>query len=396
MAFSVDIAPVRNRSTPLPTRRAPSSSNEASCINKSDNRTTDPQPLSRVAVVDALIHIAAVILDLVWHPSQVQEKHGSGHHRTIQSTKHFIQEILRRSRSSFYVLQLSLFYLIRLRNRALMNAAHAPALTDNNPDLIHLPADNRDNSSLLPTPTLPSPPHSEPEDQEAVCIKAELLEVSTGPTTPPAWRQHLNLPQHDAANTQSNAFASSRRTLPPPLPLALQQPPPVTRDSHRAFLACLILASKYLDDRTHSARAWSQFSGLPLWQINELEREALLGLGHALHVGPVVGGDGGGFSGFCTMTMQKAVQLAKIRARLAAARNAGQPQPLKRQERVSILSTSQPLQPQQRECRLTAAEAAAAFAIVELGRKRRISASELNDNPVLARQGRKRVCTGAE
>jgi hypothetical protein len=51
---------------------------------------------------------------------------------------------------------------------------------------------------------------------------------------------------------------------------------PVDRASDRAlqcgrrmFLAALILASKYLQDRNYSARAWSKISGLNTQEINQ-------------------------------------------------------------------------------------------------------------------------------
>ncbi|PKY30039.1 hypothetical protein RhiirB3_297993, partial [Rhizophagus irregularis] len=39
----------------------------------------------------------------------------------------------------------------------------------------------------------------------------------------------------------------------------------------RMFLAALIVASKYLQDRNYSNRAWSKISGLPVHEINANE-----------------------------------------------------------------------------------------------------------------------------
>lgn len=52
----------------------------------------------------------------------------------------------------------------------------------------------------------------------------------------------------------------------------------------RMFLTSLILASKYLQDRNYSARAWSKISGLPLKEINDNERRFLSIVSWDLHV----------------------------------------------------------------------------------------------------------------
>lgn len=52
----------------------------------------------------------------------------------------------------------------------------------------------------------------------------------------------------------------------------------------RMFLTALILASKYLQDRNYSARAWSKISGLPVSEINENERQYLELIKYNLHM----------------------------------------------------------------------------------------------------------------
>lgn len=52
----------------------------------------------------------------------------------------------------------------------------------------------------------------------------------------------------------------------------------------RMFLAALILASKYLQDRNYSAKAWSKMSGLPVKEINANERTFLAKIDWKLHV----------------------------------------------------------------------------------------------------------------
>lgn len=52
----------------------------------------------------------------------------------------------------------------------------------------------------------------------------------------------------------------------------------------RMFLSALMLASKYLQDRNYSARAWSKISGLRSNEINENEREYLQKIDYQLHI----------------------------------------------------------------------------------------------------------------
>ncbi|KAI1617468.1 hypothetical protein EDD37DRAFT_551788, partial [Exophiala viscosa] len=52
----------------------------------------------------------------------------------------------------------------------------------------------------------------------------------------------------------------------------------------RMFLSALMLASKYLQDRNYSARAWSKISGLRSNEINENERNYLQIIDYELHV----------------------------------------------------------------------------------------------------------------
>jgi len=52
----------------------------------------------------------------------------------------------------------------------------------------------------------------------------------------------------------------------------------------RMFLAALMLASKYIQDRNYSTRAWSKISGLRSAEINENEREYLMAINYDLHI----------------------------------------------------------------------------------------------------------------
>jgi hypothetical protein len=52
----------------------------------------------------------------------------------------------------------------------------------------------------------------------------------------------------------------------------------------RMFLAALILASKYLQDRNYSARAWSKISGLNTLEINQNEMAFVVAVNWKLHI----------------------------------------------------------------------------------------------------------------
>lgn len=56
----------------------------------------------------------------------------------------------------------------------------------------------------------------------------------------------------------------------------------------RMFLAALILASKYLQDRNYSARAWSKISGLNTLEINMNEMSFLTAVNWRLHISEAV------------------------------------------------------------------------------------------------------------
>ena len=53
----------------------------------------------------------------------------------------------------------------------------------------------------------------------------------------------------------------------------------------RMFLASLIVASKYLQDRNYANNAWSKICGLPVREINEIERRFLKLIDYNLFIG---------------------------------------------------------------------------------------------------------------
>lgn len=132
------------------------------------------------------------IVEAIWPTSSVVARNESGN-SSVLPLRAFIQETLRRSRTSYSTLQVALYYLILIR------------------------------------------PH---------------------------------VPSHDFTMEQPDDRHASK---------AIQC-------GRRMFLAALILASKYLQDRNYSARAWSKISGLNTREINDNELAFLLAVNWKLHV----------------------------------------------------------------------------------------------------------------
>lgn len=132
------------------------------------------------------------IVETIWPTSSVVPRNESGNN-TVLPLRTFIQETLRRSRTSYSTLQVALYYLI--------------------------------------------------------LIKPHIPECD------------FTMEQPDDCHT-SHALQCGRRM----------------------FLAALILASKYLQDRNYSARAWSKISGLNTLEINQNEMAFLLAVNWKLHI----------------------------------------------------------------------------------------------------------------
>lgn len=136
---------------------------------------------------------ATQMVEVIWPLSVPSSRCETSSGRGVLPLRTFIQETLRRSRTSYSTLQVALYYLILIK-------AHVP--------------------------------------------------------------------KHDFTMEQPEDVASLR---------ALQC-------GRRMFLAALILASKYLQDRNYSARAWSKISGLKVCEINTNEMAFLGAVNWKLHI----------------------------------------------------------------------------------------------------------------
>lgn len=137
---------------------------------------------------------ATYIVEAIWPTSSVPCSNDFGTSTSVLPLRKFIEETLRRSRTSYSTLQVGLYYLILIK------------------------------------------PH---------------------------------IPSHDFTMEQTDESHASR----------------VLQCGRRMFLAALILASKWLQDRNYSARAWSKISGLKVSEINENEMAFLAAVNWKLHIG---------------------------------------------------------------------------------------------------------------
>ncbi|KAI1125776.1 hypothetical protein F5Y10DRAFT_224398 [Nemania abortiva] len=163
-----------------------------SAVTRNGPPTLARQSDRKVNFVDNLVDSSTQIVEAIWPLASIFHRQESGH-KGVLPLRTFIQETLRRSRTSYSTLQVALYYLILIK------------------------------------------PH---------------------------------VPNHDFTMEQPDDTHAVR---------ALQC-------GRRMFLAALILASKYLQDRNYSARAWSKISGLATQEINQNEMAFLSAVSWKLHI----------------------------------------------------------------------------------------------------------------
>ncbi|KAM0560995.1 hypothetical protein ACHAPJ_003495 [Fusarium lateritium] len=175
--------PAELRQNPRRTSNGPRTACPPALVRQSDRK---------VNFVDSLVDSSTQIVEAIWPLSSVVCRNELGS-KAVLPLRTFIQETLRRSRTSYSTLQVALYYLILIK-------PHVP----------------KHNFTM-----------EQPEDRHA-----------------------------------DRALQCGRRM----------------------FLAALILASKYLQDRNYSARAWSKISGLNTQEINQNEIAFLLAVNWKMHI----------------------------------------------------------------------------------------------------------------
>lgn len=150
--------------------------------------------------------MSAEIIDSIWNPARDSK---------VVSTRNFIHEILKRSKATYSTLQISLFYLFRVKKR------------------VH---DRLQTRHRMP----PSPPLSPPRDN----------------------------------NSSGHVGAKKNRDRMEDMMLC----------GRRMFLASLMVASKYLQDKNYRNRAWAKIAGLDLKEVNTAELAFLRLIDYKLHI----------------------------------------------------------------------------------------------------------------
>lgn len=176
----------------------------------------------------------------------------------LASMRSFVQEVLRRSRTSGTVLQTALCYVEAIRAKV--------------PDLIR-----RDNEEPRTATEAQNEDSAVGTSLDGLELSSENVALAGGPLA----TVRIDRTEHEAIDFfseprpgEDNVLARKTSTSLSPLP-SLPSPLLCPR---RTFLASLILASKFMQDKCYSNRAWAKLSGLPPREIGRCERA----LGEAL------------------------------------------------------------------------------------------------------------------
>ncbi len=191
--------------------------------------------------------------------------------------KTFVHEVLRRSRTSCSVLQTALCYIEALRPRVpeLVHQEHTGEGIRGEVDQ-GVRVLSQDDPRLLESP--------KEVDIDEVIDPVHFADSEFGDDAPPTVRMLddslLTMPDTTAPYQVEKKSRTSSEDLPslPPLPSPLLCP-------RRTFLASLILASKFMQDKCYSNRAWAKLAGLPAREIGRCERALGEALGWRLWVG---------------------------------------------------------------------------------------------------------------
>lgn len=194
-------------------------------------------------------------------PTPLQHDSSSRH---IRPLKGFVHEVVRRSRTSQGVLQTALCYLEAVRMKVPdVLRRHNREGAGPNPDdvaesrIIIGDPDDDGFSATVDTST------SNWDSVPTVRIDDDDEPLPTAPQTQPM----LFSPDSDTSSSMSDAASPPAYTPQPSHSL----PSPILCP-RRTFLACLILASKFMQDRSYSNRAWAKLAGLPPREIGRCER----------------------------------------------------------------------------------------------------------------------------
>ncbi|KAG0062937.1 hypothetical protein BGZ89_010289 [Linnemannia elongata] len=258
-----------------------------------------------------LIDTAAIVIESIWPPlpgsSECPQKQKGLPLRT------FIQETLKRSRSSYSTLQTALFYLYKIRNKVpcaylkrrqdqlyahqtlpssftAAGLATPPASPYHQQNLSEFPnnVQGPDYFSVRKMdckPSLPSPLSSNCSMASASpasvsgyspCSSASPSSTTSSPDSSSASPCPSSSAAASCTATSSASAGSSSSSS--------SQSNRIIYCGRRTFLASLMVASKYLQDRNYSNKAWAKISGLSIKEINANELVFLKLIDYSLFV----------------------------------------------------------------------------------------------------------------
>lgn len=198
----------------------------------------------------------------------------SGESENLLPMKTFVHEVLRRSRTSGNILQAALCYLEAIRSKVpeILQQERMGIRAHYQPDTLIQPATEAElareaeftREAELAALEEPFVIAGSDDPLKTVVSKDCDADFDAQDIFEPKSSECSSL---DAQPSESSTLSSTSSSLPSPLLCP-----------RRAFLASLILASKFFQDKCYSNRAWAKLSGLPPREIGRCERA----LGQAL------------------------------------------------------------------------------------------------------------------
>ncbi|GAA5937524.1 hypothetical protein JCM3775_001256 [Rhodotorula graminis] len=211
--------------------------------------------------VTSLVGASVLAIESIWGPSSpassaspAPSSLSAASNPGVLPLQWFVKEVLRRSRTSCSTLQLALYYLHKSRREIRDAVARADA---SRTEIVRLEQELKAVRARAASPSLassssyPSPPRSPSDELDAAhAVHASALASELGERF------------SELVEAQNSPVLCGRRM----------------------FLAALISASKYLQDRNYSNRAWAKISGLAVGEINKNERAFLKVIQFQLHL----------------------------------------------------------------------------------------------------------------
>ncbi|KLO14634.1 hypothetical protein SCHPADRAFT_927776 [Schizopora paradoxa] len=175
----------------------------------------------------------------------------------------YVHEVLRRSRTTCSVLQSALCYIEAIRKKI--------------PELAELEKSGKANRGDFVIEDRIEVGDESLQSETSSSLSDCPTETMSTETIVPDSVQTVTQDQTSTAQTENDGGLKKRKGPSKPLPPLPPLPSPLLCP-RRAFLAALILASKFLQDRCYSNRAWAKLSGLAPREVSRCERA----LGEAL------------------------------------------------------------------------------------------------------------------